>query len=515
MQRHLMILEVSQKQAYIFGSRKLSDNIRRSEEIRFVTNDGIDYRNRGGDDKDWASADFFQLACPEGYCGKTNFVYAGGGHTVLQFDGLEAARHFARQLTERVLRDFPAMELFVKICPYDPAKTPEENLTALSAALEEKKARRQASFRRKSFGVEHPQQRFRPSRDYQIPPLSVQVPQGWTLTTDGEQLAGEDNYLAVVHLDGNAMGKRVQAIYQECQGDWEKCVNTLQDFSRAINRDFAAAYDAMTADLVQALERTGYPAAKAGGKKVLPVRKVVGAGDDVCFIAAGSLGLECAVRFLEHLARQEGLDGNGYAACAGVVLIHKKYPFRQAYDLSEELCSNAKKFGAALDPDSSVSALDWHIEFGQLKGALSQIRADYRTEDGGRMELRPLVVLPGRAQDYPLERGYGFFRGVSRYLEQEKQALPRSKIKQLRTAFRQGELETRLALRQTEAGELLWAGVERRFPDYTRRALAGEAPARDAFVTDNSDPEKPVRRCLYFDAIELIDHMTFWREEER
>ena len=57
--------------------------------------------------------------------------------------------------------------------------------------------------------------------------------------------------------------------------------------------------------------------------------------------------------------------------------------------------------------------------------------------------------------------------------------------------------------------------MERRFPDYTRRALAGEAPARDAFVTDNSDPEKPVRRCLYFDAIELIDHMTFWREEER
>ena len=206
-----MILEVSQKQAYIFGSRKLSDNIRRSEEIRFVTNDGIDYRNRSGDGKDWASADFFQLACPEGYSGETNFVYAGGGHTVLQFDGLEAAWHFARQLTERVLRDFPAMELFVKICPYDPAKTPGQNLTALSAALEEKKARRQASFRRKSFGVEHPQQRFRPSRDYQIPPLSVRVPQGWTLTTDGEQLAGEDNYLAVVHLDGNAMGKRVQA----------------------------------------------------------------------------------------------------------------------------------------------------------------------------------------------------------------------------------------------------------------------------------------------------------------
>ena len=127
MANHLMILEVSQKQAYIFGSRKLRDNIRRSEEIRYVT-----------------SPEFFALVCPEDYSGE-NLVYSGGGHTVLQFDDLGHARRFARRLTEQVLRDFPAMELFVKICPYAPDQTPGENLSALSAALEAKKARRQAA----------------------------------------------------------------------------------------------------------------------------------------------------------------------------------------------------------------------------------------------------------------------------------------------------------------------------------------------------------------------------------
>lgn len=499
MARYLMILEVSQKQAYIFGSRKLRDNIARSEEIRYVTDSA-----------------FFETVCPDCYRRETNLVYSGGGHTILQFDQLETARQFARQVTECMLRDFPAMELFVKIRAYEEDKSPGENLTALSGDLEAKKAHRQASFRRKSFGVEHPEQpAFRRGDKYQIPSLEVRVPQGWSLTTDADRLASEDNFLAVVHLDGNAMGARVQRIYEQCRDDWQDCVRRLQQFSEGIDRDFAAAYDAMTRDLVQALEKTGYQAAlDEQGKQVLPVRKVVGAGDDVCFLCAGSLGLECAVSLLHHLADICGQEG-GYAACAGVVQVHKKYPFRQAYDLSEELCSNAKKFGVRLEKGGSVCALDWHIEFGQLKGSLSQIRGDDQTEDGGRMELRPLVVLPGEAQEYPLERTYDFFQGVSRHLEEEKRALPRSKVKQLRNAFRQGELETQLALRETKTGELLWAGVQQRFPDYVRRWIQQRGPEdrREAFFTDSSEPAGPVRRCLFFDAIEMSDHITFWREE--
>ena len=50
MARQLMILEVSQKQAYIFASRKLRDNMLRSAQIAYVTSDA-----------------FFRKACPQGY----------------------------------------------------------------------------------------------------------------------------------------------------------------------------------------------------------------------------------------------------------------------------------------------------------------------------------------------------------------------------------------------------------------------------------------------------------------
>jgi hypothetical protein len=394
------------------------------------------------------------------------------------------------------------MELFVKIRPYEEAKTPGENLTALAGDLEAKKARRQASFYRRAFGVEKPVPQSTPSSLEE----KAKVPDGWELTSDGERLAGEDHFLAVVHLDGNAMGKQVQAIYESCKTDWDECVQKLREFSEGIDRIFAKAYDEMCQELANALDAE---CGETMEPRIFPVRKVIGAGDDVCFIARGSLGIACAVSYLKHLNH---LSNGHYAACAGVTMIHTKYPFHRAYDLAEELCGNAKKFGTKLSPDGSVSAIDWHIEFGQLKGTLSQIRGDYQTEDGGRMELRPLVVLPGNGKNCPTERSYRFFCGVIQDLSKEKDTLARSKVKGLRNAFRMGEVETQVALRQNRMEELLWSGVRQRFPDFAQRLLRGEN-LKAAFATDETDPENPVRRCLYFDAIEMADHITLWREE--
>ena len=68
MGRVLMMLEVSRKQDYIFANRKLSENVRRSQEISHVTDSG-----------------FFEAAAGDLYSEAENLVYTGGGHTVLQF----------------------------------------------------------------------------------------------------------------------------------------------------------------------------------------------------------------------------------------------------------------------------------------------------------------------------------------------------------------------------------------------------------------------------------------------
>ena len=65
--KYLVILEVSQKQAFIFSSNKLKDNVANSAVIAWVTD-----------------SDFFQEVIGDAsiYKEENNLVYAGGGHTL-------------------------------------------------------------------------------------------------------------------------------------------------------------------------------------------------------------------------------------------------------------------------------------------------------------------------------------------------------------------------------------------------------------------------------------------------
>ena len=170
--RYLMILEVSQKQAYIFSSTKLRDNIEHSENICQVTDTKY----------------FLAIADREGimFSEEENLVYSGGGHTVLEFEGEEAAKNFAYAVSRTVKQEFPEIELFLKVMPYEESRTPGENLKLLSEALERKKSVRAASFHQGSFGVERinadsrkPEMRTRTESQILWKGEEEYVPEGW------------------------------------------------------------------------------------------------------------------------------------------------------------------------------------------------------------------------------------------------------------------------------------------------------------------------------------------------
>ena len=454
----LMILEVSRKQDYIFSRKELKENVRRSVEIAYVTGE-----------------DFFKKAAGEDYS-DSNMVYSGGGHTVLQFDDFEQARRFAQKVSEKAMRDYEGMEIFVKLEKYDDSKTPGENLKALSAALERKKALRLSSFRTTAFGVEKLTDYFTPVRVSEKPFNGKQKdiidpPDGYEFPRDFKDVAGQDNFLAVIHIDGNCMGKRVNRIYEDCKS-WDSCVETLRNFSRGIQVAFEAAFNGMA----EALPKDESAVLTKDKKRVPPLRPIILAGDDVCFVTRGKLGLECARIFLEKLSvKCNAVQPNvPYSACAGVALVHTKYPFHRAYMLAEELCSSAKRFGASLDETGGISALDWHIEFGQLRDDLEEIREDYKADDGTELTLRPVSVKSPTVQ-VSEERRYDFFREQCESMAKEE--IGRNVWKGLRTALRQGEMKGDFYLKSRNLD-------------------------RGRLFTDE-------KRCLYFDAIEMMDHITF------
>ena len=83
-----------------------------------------------------------------------NLVYAGGGHTVLEFPDEESAVSFGRVFSRRVHEYFPDADLFIRTVPYNDQLKPGENLEELTKALERKKSVRRASFHQGSFGIE-------------------------------------------------------------------------------------------------------------------------------------------------------------------------------------------------------------------------------------------------------------------------------------------------------------------------------------------------------------------------
>ena len=489
LEKTLLILEVSKKQDYIFSSQKLQENVMRSNIIRYVTSD-----------------DFFKRCAPNLYRTEHHMVYSGGGHTILQFDSPEQARSFAALVTETAMREFFGLEMFVKQMPYDPSRTPGENLKELSAALERKKALRRSGFQRLTFGVDLP-----PA----LPPQKIdndltQPPQGWEYVTDFSMLADPQRFLAVVHIDGNAMGQRVQDIYDANTTDWDSCCQALRQFSIGIQSNFETAFQAVAETLAANADHLQLE------RPFLPLRPVILAGDDVCFVCRGDLGLECARVFTEQLtATVNDQDQKPYACCAGVAIVHQKYPFHRAYALSEELCSNAKRFGA--ETSRQVSALDFHIEFGQLKNSLAELRQDYETDDHNRMELRPLaVVVPSSiSMTEELEvRSYGFYRQMWLALRGESGKIARSKLKELRSAVKHGMVETEHFMQDKEISDLVEHCFQAQFRTSQRRMeqlgkiLSGDANGfHKPFMRLGSR-----YRCVLYDAIEMLDHDQTFEE---
>lgn len=501
MPKALAIIEISRKQDYIFGAKQLRENAARSQEINHITSEA-----------------YFENVFPE--YSENNLVYTGGGHAVLQFDSMEKAKTFVRKISEKTLRTYPVLELFAKCLEYNPNLTPKENHHNLIALLEQKKSQRITCLRQTTLGLEKFQGVFPIKADQNQKSSSynkniISHPSGWCYPNNFEVLSGNDNFISVIHIDGNSMGKRVSKVFDCSSSDWDLCRESIQTFSKSVQKDFEWAFIQTVNEIIN---QTNLGTIIPSSETELPIRPVIIAGDDICFVTKGNIGLECARVFLEFLSqRKNAFDGKPYAACAGIAIVHSKYPFHRAYELSEELCSNAKKFSANTSAESTVSAIDWHIEYGQLKDSLHDIRTDYVTDDNCHLELRPLKITDteertnteGDHSEYDYCTYSEFLRMINKLIH-SRSDLSKSKIKQLRTALKQGELETDYFLSSNSIRDLLYNVI----PDTQRYAkqllLDGQQASKPSFIQIGDD-----RHCLFFDSIESMDHFIAFKEAEK
>ena len=242
----------------------------------------------------------------------------------------------------------------------------------------------------------------------------------------------------------------------------------------------------------------------------------------MCFVTEGRIGLEAARIFIEKLSELENaVDHKKYTACAGVAIVHPKYPFYKAYELSEMLCSNAKRFLVSFgtegrehkveDAGTKGCAIDWHIEFGEIIDDLSDMRKKYATADGGTLELRPyLIKAEPEIWNQEKIRRYDAFKRLIGLLQAEKEVYARGKIKELRWALKEGETATEYYL-QSSLIDVLNLDVyeDREIKELLKQVGTGRGVDRRAFLEIDGK-----KHSLYFDAIEMLDTFISLRGKE-
>lgn len=209
---------------------------------------------------------------------------------------------------------------------------------------------------------------------------------------DMGQEKGIDNHIAIVHIDGNGIGK----LFQKCKSLEES--QYLSANTKVIIND---AFVEVLKELKKLIDE-GYIKTitrkvneKEKEKNILPLRPIILGGDDITFVCNSFLGIWLARSFMDNYSKvaEKQLEGThadkSFTACAGVVITKTKYPFYRGYELAEELCQNAKKSYRKNESKPS-NWLDFHLAQTDIPASLEEIRnKQFVDAKGNSILMRP------------------------------------------------------------------------------------------------------------------------------
>lgn len=157
---------------------------------------------------------------------------------------------------------------------------------------------------------------------------------------------GDSSTVAIIHIDGNNMGKRIKKIMEKKE-DYIEAIHTMRAISKNIKDSFTASFN-ITAEYIKNISDQ----VKKNREGEL-YRKIILAGDDITFICNAKVAIGAVETFLrdisskllyydENKCEQENKLNYSFSACAGIAYFYSHFPFRDAYQVAEACCDSAK-----------------------------------------------------------------------------------------------------------------------------------------------------------------------------
>ena len=212
-----------------------------------------------------------------------------------------------------------------------------------------------------------------------------------------KELGGSEgqSYIAVVHADGNGMGGLLNKVIDQEYERSTDFLHYLRAFSSSISMLSKSALEKTLLYFRDALPLEGLRLRE----NVFPFRPIVYGGDDLTFVCDGRVGLPLTEYYLQRFSegninvcgKEQSVD-----ACAGVAIVHTKFPIAQAYHFADELCGLAKTRRREKNANNNETVGSW-LDFQIIQeGATSSItslrEAQYRSLDGEELHQRPYQV---------------------------------------------------------------------------------------------------------------------------
>lgn len=406
----LAMYDVRGKQDFIFRTNKLKEIVGASWIIRDVFEDYLKPAalRVAGNDKGLFSYKWIEGSAPfivsefeqhleEGYIGEV--VYDGGGNFLLLLKDEETFRRVTYEFTKDVMKGTGTLRVLgscVSGVDFNNYKKNNEDLYAMHRRNEAQECKadpwaclpivqvdRKTSMPIVEKGVDGDMTKEQAAKRDKYEKKRREMEKDKSLATryfyEGEDVfdkmilkKGENSQLAVVYIDGNGMGARVQSSLAG-KTTYEECVNALRGLSDEIQTRYVD----------EGIEN-------ALGKKEGKHRLVVFAGDEINFVVRADEAFQCARSYLKALDEQQG-----ESACAGIAVFHSHAPYADAYRIAEEACESGKKW-MKKNGLTCASLIDFHICQGAIDVSLEKIRE----EESADIISRPwLVSVAGEEEE--------------------------------------------------------------------------------------------------------------------
>ena len=259
---------------------------------------------------------------------------------------------------------------------------------------------------------------------------------------------GDNSTLAIIHIDGNSLGKRIMNAMHNINGYYD-AITKMRKLSLDIDNTFNTAFNKMTIYLDEESK-------KIFDDNKPKYRKIIVAGDDITYVCNANLAIKSVIKFIEELNKISTRNFPIFSACAGIAFFNSHFPFSDAYKVAEACCESAKerakrdpKNGTLLEDEKVGNFFDFQMCTNVNASDLDNYREKHYKVDGKPFIYRPyyVEVNPNNRSDDKNKSINSMFRNYSYKVLDEKSKLlksdefPRSLAKEIRNIISQGDNE--------------------------------------------------------------------------